>query len=201
MKKLLLLSVIVLLTACMSSPLNKSVTEPMSVEELNQVIKTCENFSNLYEQIEKVIKNSTITEKAAYADLTYKRVYDFMYKRWNTNFLEEAKAEWEAKFGPYRFYERVDSMSNYWKEYVNVHGQNSAIPYNIRELWKEKDKGGKKGDTGYEFCVECIVKDEFGCEEYCDLFMYTAEYEKRVIKEWDELAASFSDYLAKNMWK
>ena len=35
MKKLLLFSAIVLLTACVSSPLNKSVTEPMSVEELN----------------------------------------------------------------------------------------------------------------------------------------------------------------------
>lgn len=55
MKNLLLLSAIVLFTACASSPLNKSVTESMSVEEVNALSKIAgyEKFPQTYEIIEK----------------------------------------------------------------------------------------------------------------------------------------------------
>ena len=99
-------------------------------------------------------------------------------------------------------YERVDSMSNYWKEYAKVHGKSSySIPYNIRELWKEEEQGNKKGDIMYEFYVEQIVKYEFGCKEYSELLEYRHNYEERVTKEWDELSYDFMKYYSKNWFK
>ena len=63
MKKILLLaSVIVCLTAC-SSPLNKSVTELLTPEEVNQVNKKYDFFCNMYDGIEKTMKYSTTAEK------------------------------------------------------------------------------------------------------------------------------------------
>ena len=77
MKNLLLLSAIVLFTACASSPLNKSVTESMSVEEVNALSKIAgyEKFPQTYEIIEKTMKHSTTAEKAPFVDLSYGRFY------------------------------------------------------------------------------------------------------------------------------
>lgn len=77
MKNLLLLSAIVLFTACASSPLNKSVTEPLTVEEVNALSKIAgyEKFPQIYEIIEKTMKHSTTAEKALFVDLSYGRFY------------------------------------------------------------------------------------------------------------------------------
>ncbi|WP_195532129.1 hypothetical protein [Bacteroides finegoldii] len=77
MKNLLLLaSVLILLAAC-GQPQNKSVTEPLSVEEVNALSKIAgyEKFPQTYEIIEKTMKHSTTAEKALFVDLSYGRFY------------------------------------------------------------------------------------------------------------------------------
>lgn len=77
MKNLLLLaSVLILLAACWQ-PQNKSVTEPLTIEEVSELSKITgyEEFPKMYEMIEKTMKHSTTAEKAPFVDLSYGRFY------------------------------------------------------------------------------------------------------------------------------
>lgn len=106
MKNLLLLaSVLILLAACWQ-PQNKSVTEPLTMEEVNELSKIAgyEKFPQAYEMIEKTMKHSTTAEKAPFVDLSYGRFYRWMQA---TQYMDRKEAK------------RIDELSGAFMGYLS----------------------------------------------------------------------------------
>ena len=117
MKKWLFLFV-VLFASC-NNYLDKSVFEPLSLNELNKEIKKDSMFSFIYQAIQKVYENvlKSDVDKAKYADLTYARMLDTYNYRLDSNELKKVKKEWFSNYGSIRENFNIDSISNYWLEY------------------------------------------------------------------------------------
>lgn len=112
MKNIFFLLVIMLLSGC--DNLNKSIFEPLSIEELNCELEKDSLFGYFYNNIQEINKNllDSDVKKAKYAKLTYRRVYDlFSYK--DTTLYNMLLNEWKEKNSDN--IKKVDSVSNYWK--------------------------------------------------------------------------------------
>ena len=130
-----------MLIAGCNNPLDKSVIEPLPLGDLKEIIERDTLFEYTYKAIEDV-RNSKLTsdiEKAKWSDMTYKRV-DNIFKLIYDNILInkyidtlEIKSEWENKFGMY--IPKLDSISNYWKDYLK---ENSLFNYLSVEVFDIK---------------------------------------------------------------
>lgn len=110
MKKILFAFSTILACSC-GNYLDKSIFEPLSLEELNQAIKKDSSFATLYKHIQNINKNGlkSDVEKAQYIDLTYKRVHEI----------------WEQKYGPL-FNKYLNDWKNIYNSYLH-----KLIPYQI----------------------------------------------------------------------
>jgi hypothetical protein len=134
MRNLIYLLFIVLLASC-NSTLDKSIFEPLTVEELKSSIEKDSLFEYTYVDI-TYVRDSVLTsdlEKVKYTDLTYSQIHDYNLFRFDTTYFnpiyERIEKEWDEKFGIYK--EEVDSVSNYWKKYIE---DNSIEQYVLIEL-------------------------------------------------------------------
>jgi len=119
MKKLVLFIIIIIVCIGCSSPLKKTILEPLSLKELNSLIKNDILFENLYRQIENYRNNvlKTDSERVKWVDLTYERIsklstyaITLFNDSLTTNKLED---QWTIKYGIY--YAQLDSILNEWK--------------------------------------------------------------------------------------
>lgn len=112
MKNIFFLLLIALLSSC--DHLNKTILEPLSIEEINDEIEKDTLFSYFYEHIQNINKNSLDTDikKAKYAKLTYRRVYNLFFYN-DTTLYNKLFNEWKEKYSGY--IEKVDSVSDYWE--------------------------------------------------------------------------------------
>lgn len=138
MKKLVLFIIIVCI-GC-SSPLKKTILEPLSLKELNSLIKNDVLFENLYRQIENYRNNvlKTDSERVKWVDLTYERISKLnayaiilFNDSLTTNKFED---EWTIKYGIY--YLQLDSIFNKW-----VHVESLWFKFN-----KENDRIDQERD-------------------------------------------------------
>lgn len=141
MKKIYFLSIVLLLLASCNNGMNKSILEPLTVDELKSNIKKEESFTDFYSGIQEIrefIMKSDVTQ-AKYADITYKRVHKYMNKISDTTFIKafetEQKALHEKRYPDYSY--EVDSILTYWKEYKDSYSLDSFVTIEFDELWKE----------------------------------------------------------------
>jgi hypothetical protein len=141
MKKLILtLSVVLLITSC-SGPLNKSIVEPLTVDELRSASKKDTAFIEFYEEVQGLRKSffSNEMNQVKYGDITYKQLRKFIDYQKDTTFtkpiIEKTKAEWTEKFGNYQ--SKLDSISNYWTKYLAENSLNSYVNVEFDHLYKE----------------------------------------------------------------
>lgn len=126
----------VTLSSC-NSHLDKSIFEPLTVEELKKSIDKDSLFEITYKSIvftrDSVLKSDI--EKAKFADLSYKRIHKLIKFARDTVYFNpievRLKNEWQEKHGV--FHTKVDSISNYWKKYRD---ENSLEQYVKIELIK-----------------------------------------------------------------
>jgi hypothetical protein len=136
--------IIILLTATLyscNSHLDKSIFEPLTVEELKKSIDKDSLFEGTYKNI-LYIKDSVLTsdiEKAKFADLTYNRVHKLIKFSLDTTYFkpieERIKKEWQEKYG--KFHTKVDSISNYWKKYKNENSLEQYVKVELVQIDKE----------------------------------------------------------------
>lgn len=141
MKKIYFLSIALLLLTSCNNGMNKSILEPLTVDELKSNIKKDESFTDFYSGIQEIrefIMKSDVTQ-AKYADITYKRVHKYMNKISDTTFIKEfeveQKALYEKQYPDYSY--EVDSILTYWKEYKDKYSLDSFVTIEFDELWKE----------------------------------------------------------------
>lgn len=141
MKKIMFFFAASLFIVSCSSGLNKSILEPLSVDELKTNMKKDTSFTEFYSDIQKVreyVMGSDVRQ-AKYADVTYKRVYKYAKKAYDTTFTnqirEKQKELYDIKHPSYT--NEVDSILTYWKNYKNRYSLDSLVTVEYKELWKE----------------------------------------------------------------
>jgi hypothetical protein len=140
MKYLILAVFSIGLFSC-KNPLKKTIFEPLTVTELKSAIKNDSLFEETYKYIQ-LVKDSVLKsdlDKAKWADLTYNRVYKYVKFSIDTNYFkpieEKLKNEWKEKYGKYQA--KVDSISNYWKQYKNQNSLEQYVKVELAEIYKE----------------------------------------------------------------
>ena len=120
MKNLFFIIVIGVLFCSCNNYLDKSIYEPLSVQELKKAIEKDSIFQDIYEYIQ-VMNNSVLTTdlaKVKFVDLTYRRLYKFAKFAMDTTYFnpieKKAEKEWIENYNHYQL--KVDSISDYWKE-------------------------------------------------------------------------------------
>ncbi|QLE01307.1 hypothetical protein HX109_06900 [Galbibacter sp. BG1] len=140
MKKILLLFTAIGLFSC-NSHLDKPIFEPLTVNELKESIDNDSLFQKTYEYIvyvrDTVLK--TDMEKIKFADLTYEQVYDFAKFSSDTVYFkpinQRIEKEWNEKYGIY--VQKVDSISNYWKNYKEENSLEQYVKVELAIIEKE----------------------------------------------------------------
>ena len=109
MKNLFYLITITLLLASCSSPLDKPIVEPLTVEELRSVSEKDTSFIEFYEGIQN-FRQSFFAEdinQVKYGDISYNQLRDYIEYRSDTTFtkpiIEKSTEEWNNKFIPLAF--------------------------------------------------------------------------------------------------
>ncbi len=130
---------IIALSSC-SHGMNKSILEPMSVDELKANIKdtTFTDFYDLAQQLRKWIISSDVRQ-AKYGDISYKRLNKYVTHIRDTSFFGKKERIWEedyAKLYP-DYSQQVDSIMNYWRTYRESYNMDSLVTIEFSDLWKE----------------------------------------------------------------
>ena len=160
MKKIYFLSIVLLLLASCNNGMNKSILEPLTVDELKSNIKKEESFTDFYSGIQEIrefIMKSDVTQ-AKYADITYKRVHKYMNKISDTTFIKafetEQKALHEKRYPDYSY--EVDSILTYWKEYYSFSGdvKNVNIGFKVTPL------RGTIEQLIFRYCIKSKISND-----------------------------------------
>lgn len=131
---------IIALSSC-SHGMNKSIIEPMSVDELKANIKKDTTFTDFYDlaqQLRKWIISSDVRQ-AKYGDISYKRLNKYISHTRDTSFFGKKGRIWEEDYAKlYPDYSRqVDSIMNYWRAYWENYNMDSLVTIEFSDLWKE----------------------------------------------------------------
>jgi hypothetical protein len=142
MKNLFYLLIISLLLASCSSPLDKPIVEPLTVEELRSVSKKDTSFIEFYEVIQNFRKSFFIEDvnQVKYGDISYKQLQKYIAYSADTTFanpiIEKSTAEWNEKYGNYEH--ELDSLKNYWQKYLKENSLMSYVKIEFDHIDKER---------------------------------------------------------------
>lgn len=203
MKNIFFLLVIMLLSGC--DNLNKSIFEPLSIEELNCELEKDSLFGYFYNNIEEINKNllDSDVKKAKYAKLTYRRVYDlFSYK--DTTLYNMLLNEWKEKNSDN--VKKVDSVSNYWKrmkqeysleQYVKIELASVSTQYyrysegveNVIIGFKLRPLKGRVDQIEFSYSITPKINSEDNGEKYISPMnknwcLYSSPFSKEVKGSW-----------------
>lgn len=135
-------------SAC--TPENKSVTEPLTPEETEEIDKKYPGFSYNYEtyiypKVNKLSKSSSFYLKLK--KLTYADFMDFIQKqlqlhesKWEKQAEEKAIQEWNKKFDIEKLTHRLDAMTDSiitsWENYYKENNLNTYLSIELLEMNK-----------------------------------------------------------------
>jgi len=142
MKIFKILIIICLFCSC-SNPLDKSILEPLEVEELKKVIKSDTTFENLYTKIQTVRESILENElkQVKWVDLSYQSLLDYKEFRRDTSIWNPLRQKnfklWKQENDTTGFSNKVDSISNYWKNYFNENDLSNHVKVELVKLDKE----------------------------------------------------------------
>lgn len=119
---------------------DKSIFEPLTVDELAPIIKQDTLFVDFYESLQEEVEDYTDIEKAKFNDITYRSLYRACEKLVNREQYEQFTApyydEWGNKFG--KTLEEADSLFYYWERYRNEHNFQEFVKVEVVDLVKVK---------------------------------------------------------------
>lgn len=136
----LLFAAVIALSSC-SHGMNKSIIEPMSVDELRANMKEDTTFTDFYDLAQKLSKwiITSDVRQAKYGDVTYKRLKKYITHSSDTSFFGKKERVWKEEYAKlYPDYShQVDSIMNYWRAYKESYNMDSLVTIEFSELWKE----------------------------------------------------------------
>jgi len=142
MENLFYLTIITILLASCSNPLDKPIVEPLTVEELRSVSKKDTTFIEFYEGIQDFRKSFFIEDinQVKYGDISYKQLQKYFAYSVDTTFtkpiIEKSTMEWNGKYGNYEH--ELDSLKNYWQKYLKENSLMSYVKIKFDHIDKER---------------------------------------------------------------
>ena len=140
MRKIIKLSVLLFvlgLSSC-SSPLKKSVIEPLEIKDLKGIIEKDTLFESTYRLIEKIrnLKLIDDIEKAKWSNMTYANVHEifkfYSDSTFQYEYLGKIKSDWKNKYG--ETISKLDSISDYWKKYKKDNSLNNFVSVELFDI-------------------------------------------------------------------
>lgn len=196
----LIISILGLLYSCSNIP-DKSIFEPLTTEELSNIIKNDTLFIPFYENQQKITEKLNEIDKAKFSDLTYRGLYE-MYSYINDNTiidpLEKAwELEWKAEFDSYD--KKVDSIVLYWGNYKRENSLNKFVLVEFAEVDKEyytysydvktvnlgfrlTPLQGTVEQIKFNYRYSAKINDFYGEKYSC---ISTSPFSKPVVKYWE----------------
>lgn len=132
------------LTSCNSLE-DKPITEPLSIEERNQLLAQDINYTFVFGVLDFLEKYRstplTSSEKKTMSELSYKRVNKFMSK-WQSGDERKAKEaqyekEWQAIYDSNCV--KVDSINEYWRDYIKAYNPENYVKIELEEIIDKTD--------------------------------------------------------------
>lgn len=150
------LSLALIMFSC-HNPLNKTIFEKLTIDELKVAIGNDSSFENTYKIIQ--YKNDSILtteiDRVKWSDLTYKRIHEFLRYQNDTivfnALLNKWKLEWDSKYGG--IVKQIDSISDYWEKYADENSLDKYVKIELKTIHKEYYtyiSGIKNIDVGFE---------------------------------------------------
>ena len=140
MRKFLLFIIALGLFSC-QGPMKKSIFETMTVQELKNEFEKDSLFEKTYKYVQ-LVKDSLLKseiEQVKWADLTYSRLQSFVRFASDTSYFNSESRnlsnEWYLIYGDYL--SKVDSISEYWKEYKSKNTIEQYVKIELVEIDKE----------------------------------------------------------------
>lgn len=141
-----LLTFVFFLSSCHDN-LNKSILEPLTVDELKSEMKKDSDFISFYEDFQRIREKKLDSEvvQAKYGDLTYRRIWNvLMYCRDSSTFKdiqEEAERRHNAQKKDYS--KSLDSLRQYWEAYAAKNDPNSYVKIEFETIDREYYSSGR----------------------------------------------------------
>ena len=124
-----------------SNGLNKSIIEPLTVDEIKANIDKDSSFADFYKISEEVrawMLQSNINQ-AEYGDITYKRFFEYYKKITDADYIRKLEERYSVKYN--RLYPdytaQVDSIVDYWRAYREDNRLENYVHIEFEKLWKE----------------------------------------------------------------
>ena len=135
-----LLILVFLFSSCHDN-LNKSILEPLTVDELKSEMKKDSDFISFYEDFQRIREKKLDSEvvQAKYGDLTYRRIWDVIkYSRDFSN-LEDIQQEAERRYNAQKkdYSKSLDSLRHYWKAQAEKCDPNSYVKLEFETIDRE----------------------------------------------------------------
>lgn len=141
MKIIKIITISCLLYSC-SNPLDQSILTSLEVKELKKVIENDTTFEKLYIEIQTFRESISENElnQVKWVDLTYKSLIEYKdFKKddsfWGPVYQNYSKL-WNQEYDTTGFTYKVDSISNYWKNYFNQKDLGSYVKVELIDLDK-----------------------------------------------------------------
>lgn len=141
MRKFFILLAAVFVCSCSNNGLDKPITETMTVEEIRANIKEYAEFAEFYEEVQDMrewVMQNEITQ-AKYGDMTYGRLLKYAKRLKDTSFVSKVSKQLREEYNSiYPDYTpQVDSIMNYWRNYMQENQLDKYVKIEFAELWKE----------------------------------------------------------------
>lgn len=118
---------------------NKSISEPLSLDERNELIKKDIEYGMIFSMLDALEKRHsplTASEKATMDDLSYKRLKDFLSVCLNSTELDKQEerygAEWERKYGSVNA--KVDSIDHHWQHFLEDYQTDNYLKIELVDI-------------------------------------------------------------------
>jgi len=136
MKKVLLITVLVSLLYGCNQISNKSILIPLEQKELSNAIKQEDKFADYYNNLRKVVQMMGDVDKATYGGITYRKFFEYIKFQNDTAFWNPLYEKWEKEHEQkYAVcFSKLDSVIEYWSNYLKENSLDSYIKIELAEI-------------------------------------------------------------------
>lgn len=131
----------ILVCVSCSSPMDKSISEDLTVEEIKEAIDRDSIYRPTLEliQLRKDSLIKTDLDKVKWAEVTYERVFNLVKFALDTvkinQYRENFEADWETKYEPTT--KRIDSTISYWRDFIIENSLEQYVKIELVSIDKE----------------------------------------------------------------
>jgi hypothetical protein len=170
---------------CCSNPRNKSISQPLELEELNTIIEKDTLFKLYYSYLREGFDEMEIVKQAEYLNITYSDIIDFTSYELSKGdkIRDELKDSWQNEYGIYD--SKIDSI-------IDISSTNLEDEDHRERLFKAKMIKMKKDTDGYKYMNPSDdYRDLFNADYVTKEKYIRSEYRKKIEPKYSKIIELF----------